>query len=281
MQERIAVIFDFDDTLGPDSTSGFLRQAGITDINGFWAEVGVMMQQGWDPVPAYLHQMLLASKKHNTAPLTKQALAEWGESLPLFEGVEKTFNHIRNIVKEANPRVSLEFYLISSGIGDILRQTSIAKEFHDIWASEFHYGEDGVAVAPKKVVSFTDKTRYIFQIQKGIIGEAAKGKPFDVNKKLSPEQIRVPMNQMIFVGDGYTDIPCFSMIKKEGGISIAVYDKNHVEKWGSAYQFVADGRVSNLLSANYNEGSDLVNFLSMAVRSMAERIAVSASSYQG
>lgn len=281
MQERIAVIFDFDDTLGPDSTSGYLQQAGITDIGAFWSEVGQMMHQDWDPVPAYLHHMIQASNHGLSAPLTQQALMDWGKQLPFFEGVEDMFTHIRRIVKEANPRVSLEFYLISSGIGDVLRQTKIAHEFHDIWASEFHYGEDGVAVAPKKVVSFTDKTRYIFQIQKGLIGADSKGKPFDVNKKLSAEQIRVPMNQMIFVGDGYTDIPCFSMVKKEGGISIAVYDKNHVEKWGSAYQFVEDGRVSNLLSANYQQDSDLVNFLSMAVRSMAERIAVSASSYQG
>jgi len=281
MQERIAVIFDFDDTLGPDSTSGFLKQAGVADIGNFWKEVGHMMKQDWDPVPAYLHHMIQASEQGQSAPLTKEALMSWGEILPFFEGVEGIFDHIRKVVKEANPRISLEFYLISSGIGDVLRQSNIAHEFHDIWASEFHYDETGVAVAPKKVVSFTDKTRYIFQIQKGLIGQASKGKPFDVNKKLTPEQIRVPMNQMIFVGDGYTDIPCFSMIKKEGGISIAVYDKNHVEKWGSAYQFVADGRVSNLLSANYQEGSDLVNFLSMAVRSMAERIAVSASSYQG
>ncbi|MDX8387174.1 MAG: HAD family hydrolase [Ghiorsea sp.] len=281
MQERIAVVFDFDDTLGPDSTSGYLKQAGVEDISGFWAEVGTMMKQDWDPVPAYLHHMIKASQQGVSSPLTQDSLMHWGAKLPFFDGVEGIFDHIRKVVHEANPRVSLEFYLISSGIGDVLRHTKIAHEFHDIWASEFHFGEDGVAIAPKKVVSFTDKTRYIFQIQKGIIGETSKGKPFDVNKKLSPEQIRVPMNQMIFVGDGYTDIPCFSMIKKEGGISIAVYDKNHVEKWGSAYQFVADGRVSNLLSANYQEGSDLVNFLSMAVRSMAERIAVSASSYQG
>jgi phosphoserine phosphatase len=281
MQERIAVIFDFDDTLGPDSTSGYLKQAGVDDIASFWGEVGEMMKQDWDPVPAYLHHMIQASKQGVSSPLTQDALRKWGKELPFFDGVQGLFDHIRSVVREANPRVSLEFYLISSGIGDVLRHTEIAHEFHDIWASEFHYDEQGIAVAPKRVVSFTDKTRYIFQIQKGIIGEASKGKPFDVNKKLNAQQIRVPMNQMIFVGDGYTDIPCFSMVKKEGGVSIAVYDKNHVEKWGNAYQFVADGRVSNLLSANYQEGSDLVNFLSMAVRSMAERIAVSASSYQG
>jgi len=86
---------------------------------------------------------------------------------------------------------------------------------------------------------------------------------------------------MVFVGDGYTDIPCFSLIKQHGGVPIAVYDQRHTEKWANAFQFVADGRVSNLHSANYRGDSDLTNFLSMAVRSLAERIAVSASSYQG
>ncbi|WP_167631794.1 haloacid dehalogenase-like hydrolase [Mariprofundus ferrooxydans] len=281
MQERIAVVFDFDDTLGPDSTSGFLAHAGITDIEGFWKEVGGMMAEGWDPVPAYLHHMIHASRSGRIKPMTCDALMAWGKTLPLFEGVEQVFSQLRDVVADANPRVSLEFYLISSGIGDVLRQMSIADEFTDIWASEFHYDEQGHAVTPKRIISFTDKTRYLFQIQKGVIGPASRAKPFAVNMKVPSDQLRIPLNQMIFVGDGYTDIPCFSLIKKEGGIPIAVYDQRHVEKWGNAFQFVADGRVSNLHSANYQAGSDLTNFLSMAVRSLAQHIAVSASTYQG
>jgi len=281
MQERIAVIFDFDDTLGPDSTTGFLKQAGLQDVDGFWKEVGAMMADDWDPVPAYLNHMVTAAKDGRTSALSKSALEQWGKSVPLFDGVQDVFPHLRRIAKEANPRVTLEFYLISSGIGDVLRHTRIADEFADIWASEFDYDSDGNATTPRKIISFTDKTRYIFQVQKGIIGEASRGKPFAVNKKVSNEQLRIPLNQMVFVGDGYTDIPCFSLIKQNGGIPIAVYDQKHTEKWGNAFQFVTDGRVSNLHSANYQQGSDLTNFLSMAVRSLAERIAVSASSYQG
>jgi len=281
MQERIAVIFDFDDTLGSDSTTGFLKHAGLKDIDGFWKEVGVMMADDWDPVPAYLNHMIEASSDGRITPITKQALAEWGRGLPLFDGVADLFPLLRAVVKEANPRVTLEFYLISSGIGDVLRNMSIADEFTDIWASEFHYDAQGVATTPRKIISFTDKTRYIFQIQKGIIGKASRGKPFSVNKRVPVDQVRIPLNQMIFVGDGYTDIPCFSLIKQNGGIPIAVYDERQTEKWGNAFQFVADGRVSNLHSTNYQQGSDLVNFLTMAVRSLAERIAVSASSYQG
>jgi len=281
VQERIAVVFDFDDTLGSDSTTGFLKHVGLKDLDGFWKEVGHMMSEDWDPVPAYLTHMIAAAQQENISPLTQQALAGWGEKLPLFDGVEDVFPHLRQVVKEANPRVTLEFYLISSGIGDVLRHMRIAHEFTDIWASEFYYDDKGNAVTPRKIISFTDKTRYIFQIQKGIVGKESRGEPFAVNKRVPVDQVRIPLNQMVFVGDGYTDIPCFSLIKQHGGIPVAVYDQRHTEKWGSAFQFVADGRVSNLHSANYQKDSDLTNFLSMAVRSLAERIAVSASSYQG
>lgn len=282
MHETIAVVFDFDDTLAPDSTSGYLSQSGISDLNSFWKkEVAGLTNEDWDPVPAYLYKIIEASKTGRIPKVTQDSLMEWGRRLSLHEGVPGVFARLKNVAKEANPRAAIEFYLISSGIGDILRQTSIASEFTDIWASEFAYGVDGGIDFPKKIVSFTDKTRYLFHIQKGLIGPQSRGKPFDVNKKLKPEQIRIPIDHMIFVGDGYTDIPCFSLVKKDGGVSIAVFDKTHGEKWGSAYQFVHDGRVSNLLSANYAEQSDLSIFLGMAVKKLATDIAVSSGTYQG
>lgn len=282
MHETIAVVFDFDDTLAPDSTSGYLSQAGIADLLSFWKkDVASLTDDDWDPVPAYLYKMIEASQTERVPKITKESLVEWGTRLPLHEGVPGLFARLRKVAKDANPRVNVEFYLISSGIGDILRSTPIANEFTDIWATEFSYGADGGISFPKKIVSFTDKTRYLFHIQKGLIGPQARGKPFDVNRKLKPEQIRIPINHMIFVGDGYTDIPCFSLVKKDGGVSIAVFDKTHGEKWGSAYQFVHDERVSNLLSANYSEQSDLSIFLGMAVKKLATDIAVSSGTYQG
>ena len=282
MHETIAVIFDFDDTLAPDTTSGYLRRAGIDDLGRFWKdEVGALIRADWDPAPAYLFKMIEAWQTGRIPPITQVGLVEWGRSLPLHEGVPALFDRLRAVARQVHPRANLEFYLVSSGIGDVLRSTAIAHECTDIWASEFHYDDAGRAVFPRKVVSFTDKTRYLYQIHKGIIGPAARGRPFDVNKKLRPDQARVPMSQMIFVGDGYTDIPCFALIRKEGGVSIAVYDRNHGEKWGSAYQFVQDGRVSNLHAADYSERSDLVNFLGMAVRKMAQDIAVAGGAFQG
>lgn len=282
MHETIAVVFDFDDTLAPDTTTGYLRHAGLVDVARFWKEdVAPLTLEDWDPVPAYLHQMIEVARAGRIPPITLDSLAAWGQQAPLHDGVETLFGRLRRAASDANPRVNLEFYVISSGIGDVLRSTRIAHEFKDIWASEFHYGADGAAAFPKKIVSFTDKTRYLFHVQKGLIGRSARGRPFDVNRKLPPDQIRVPLNRMIFVGDGYTDIPCFSLLKQHGGVPIAVYDPHHEEKWGNAFQFVSDNRVSNINSANYSEKSDLSNFLIMAVRKLANDILLSERIYQG
>lgn len=282
MHETIAVVFDFDDTLAPDTTSGYLRQAGIEDLSRFWKEeVGALYGQGWDPVPGYLYKMIEASRSGRIGPITRESLAAWGAEAPLQAGVDTLFPRLRAAARKANSRLHIEFYVISSGLGDVLRSTRIAGEFTEIWSSEFHYGDDGQALFPKRVVSFTDKTRYLFHIQKGLIGPDYADKPFEVNRKVPRERQRVPLDHMIFVGDGYTDIPCFSLLKQHEGIPIAVYDPHHEERWGNAFRFVSEGRVSNLHSANYSEGSDLSNFLVMAVRSLAERIALSAHTYKG
>lgn len=283
MHDTIAIIFDFDDTLAPDSTSGYLRHMGIKNIKKFWkTDVEALIQDGWDPVPAYLYQIIKSSQTGSTkAPISKKSLIAWGKKLPIHPGADKIFKRLRNLAKEISPHVNLEFYLISSGIGEILRNTPIAKEFKDIWASEFHYDVDGNISIPKRIVSFTDKTRYIFHIQKGIVGPNFQNKPFEVNKKFSPEQIRIPIKNMIFVGDGYTDIPCFSLIKKNSGVAIAVYNNKEGEKWGSSYQFSIDNRVSNLNVADYSEKSELSNFLSMAVKKMATDILINKGTYQG
>jgi phosphoglycolate phosphatase-like HAD superfamily hydrolase len=281
MAEIIAVIFDFDDTLAPDSTSGLLQELGV-DVQKFWKEeVQKLLNDDWDPVPAYLASMISMSQAGTVPTLTKKTFENWGRNLELHAGVPETFERLRQHAASINPRVSLEFYLISSGIEEILRATSVAKEFRDIWGCQFAYDDTDSISQLKKIVSFTDKTRYVFHVQKGIFGNSARGKPFEVNRKVPEERVRIPMSQMIFVGDGYTDIPCFSLIRKNGGVAIGVYDQEHRGKWGRAWGFVEDGRVSNLVPADYAERSALTNSLIMAIESMASRIRLNATTYQG
>ena len=178
-------------------------------------------------------------------------------------------------------QIRVEFYLISSGIGEILRASRLATHFRDIWACDFAYAEDGRIVFPRNIVSFTDKTRYIFHIAKGIVGADSRRMPFEVNRKIPESKLHVPLNQMIFVGDGYTDIPCFSLIRKNQGYAIGVYDPDDRARWGRAWGFIEDGRVSNLVPADYGKNSALTNSLTMAIDSMARRIALRRNTYQG
>ncbi|MDN5842176.1 MAG: haloacid dehalogenase-like hydrolase [Alcaligenaceae bacterium] len=282
MADVIALVFDFDDTLAPDSTSGFLEDIGV-DVGHFWAdEVGPLLnEQDWDPVPAYLYKMIALSRSGRHGAITRERLEDWGRRLPLHDGVPTLFERLRAVLHEAHPQVQLEFYLISSGIGDVLRQTPIADAFTDIWASEFTYDQAGAIDFPKRIVSFTDKTRYLFHIQKGIFGPASRNKPFEVNRKVDPEKLRVPFEQMIFVGDGYTDIPCFSLIRRSDGVAFGVWDPRHREKRSRAWGFIEDGRVSNLNHARFGEDAELYQLLEAAVESLASKIILRSRMYRG
>ena len=279
MQNIIAVVFDFDDTLAPDSTSSFLNNLGV-DVPKFWQdEVQPLIDSGWDPVPAYLYKMLKFSS--DQTPITKESLRQWGHKIVFYEGVTRIFNRLKNHVKVIDSNISAEFYLISSGIGEIVRNTKIAKYFTDIWACDFNYDIDGQIEFPKNIVSFTDKTRYLFQIAKGIYGEESRKTPFDVNKKVDPNEIRIPFRNMIYVGDGLTDIPCFSLVSKQGGVAIAVFDRENKAKWGRAWGFMEHGRAANVVPADYSTKSALSISLIMAVENMAKRIDLQHKIYQG
>lgn len=283
MSDVIALIFDFDDTLAPDSTSGFLADIGV-DVERFWAnQVGPLLnEQDWDPVPAYLYQMIALSREGRYGAITQARLQDWGRRLPLHSGVQTLFQRLRASVKDSHPQVQLEFYLITSGIGDVVRSTPIAQEFTDIWASEFVYdANEGGLHFPKRIVSFTDKTRYLFHIQKGIVGIQSRNKPFEVNRKVPSDKLRVPFEQMIFVGDGYTDIPCFSLIRRSGGVAFGVWDPRHRDKRSRAWGFIQEGRVSNLNQARYDDEAELYQWLEEAVESLAGRIALNSRTYRG
>jgi hypothetical protein len=281
MSDVVALVFDFDDTLAPDSTSGFLDHLGV-DTGDFWAhKVDPLLANGWDPVPAYLYAMIELSRSQQHGHITRELLANWGKSLPLHSGVETLFARLRDQVRLVQPQVQLEFYLISSGIGDVVRNTRIAHEFTQIWASEFVYGPGGGIEFARRIVSFTDKTRYLFHVQKGIIGATYDNQPFEVNRKVPEERLRVPFDQMIFVGDGYTDVPCFSLVRQAGGIAFGVWDPKHRDKRSRAWGFIEDGRVNNLNQARYDEDAELYQWLEEAVISLATRIAVKARMYRG
>ncbi len=263
---KIALIFDFDETLVEESTSAFLESYGL-DIDAFWNKtVNSLIQKDWDPVPAYMFRMIEVSMKHT---MTKSNFQEFAKQVKYKKGVKSLFEELKNHVKKNNLNYEIEFYIISSGIGEIIRSTEIAKNFKDIWASDFAYDYKEQIAFPKKILSFTDKTRYIFQISKGMVGDTFRSNPYVVNDKYDSENYIIPFKNMIYIGDGLTDVPCFSLIKKQGGTAIGVYDAQNTQAYGKAWKFIKEDRVSNLHTANYTKGSDLYNSIIMAINSIS------------
>ncbi len=270
MQNKIALIFDFDDTLVPDSTNALLRHIGV-DIKEFWTQkVQQLMNNNWDPVPAYMYMLIQESL--NGKHISKHTLQEVGKSLSFNEGVIDFFNNIKSDFSALSHIIEIEFYIVSGGIGEIIHNSAIAKHFTHIWSCELAYNKENLIEFPSNIVSFTDKTRYLFQISKGIVGKKAFSNPYEVNNKIEADKIVIPFENMIYIGDGYTDIPCFSMIKKNDGFAFAVYNKEDKDKYSRALHFMEQNRVTNSHAANFTKSSDLYNSIVLAIESIAKKI---------
>jgi phosphoserine phosphatase len=268
---RMAVVFDFDGTLAPDSTTGFLRHVGV-DTARFWGDgVESKVSAGWDPVPAYLYEIWRLSRAAE-APraIGRDAFRRFGRDMRFFPGATGLFARLEQRLRARGGLLGLEYYLISSGIGEILRATTISGRFVRIWASDFHYDADGRLEFPRNIVSFTDKTRYLFELSKGVHGKGGPEQPFAVNRKVPPDRLRIPLERVIFVGDGYTDVPCFHLVRKNGGVAIGVFEEGK-ETEPQALGLLQDDRVSDLVPADYRAGSDLSRLLERAVDDIARR----------
>ncbi len=270
---RIAIVFDFDGTLGPDTMSCFVESLGI-DPESFWSQrVHPRIAEGWDPIPAAFCTLIEESRSRpEDDRVTRERLAASGREYALFTGVPELFDRVRWTVHETNPDVEVEFYLVSCGIGEIIRNTPIAAEFQHVWACEFDYDESGAVRFVKRIISHTEKTRYLYQVSRGLPHREGVGKPFSVNHEVPQEKLHVPLNQLIYVGDGLTDVPCFSLLHQEKGISIGLYKQSTREKWGPQSDVGKGQRVSNLAPVDYREDSELVESLMLAVKSLCYQI---------
>ena len=272
---RIAIAFDFDKTLAPDTFAGLVGDLGY-DVDAFKSEQYYPLKQnGWDGIPARFFALLKGTRalKNESKKLTRSYLQQYGERLQLFEGVPALFGKLKDCARTVSPDIELEFYIISSGFVDIMKHTAIAKHFKAIWGCELHYGEDGEAICLKHTVTHPDKVRYLYYLSKGIDSHSEDDLLF-VYKDVPYGDLHVPLDQVIYVGDGTSDLPCFRLINQSKGIPIAVYPEGSAQAWASEYDVSASQRVATLAEANYKEGSALVESLMLAVESIAKKIRI-------
>ena len=248
----VAICYDFDKTLTPDDmqAQGYIQSVGY-DVAEFWKKSnGIAEENDMDQNLAYMYTM--REESEGKVLFTKEKLAEYGSKVQLFPGVEQWFERIREYGKEK--KVIVEHYIISSGLKEMIEGTSVAKNgaFEKIYASSFYYNKKGVAVWPAQVVNYTNKTQFLFRIEKGVLDINDPG----VNESFSPEEMRVPFRNMIYIGDSDTDIPCMKLVNSYGGHSIGVYNAESKDKT-KVYKMMRDGRIKYFVPADYTENSEL------------------------
>jgi hypothetical protein len=248
----IALVYDFDGTLSPRPMQeySFLPQLGI-DPKDFWTEcTRVAKERQADPLITYMHLMYKKAKEKGLV-VDRDALVAQGASVELYPGVTEWFDEIGAYVKlrAETTGITLRHYLISSGLTEIIEGTAIAPHFHNVFASEYWF-EPYETPFPKRVITDTGKTQYLFRINKGIedLGESINGH--------MPESERpIPWSNMIYFGDGETDVPSMALMKKSGGAAVAVHTPGASPR--TCEELFRAGRVDFYAGADYRRGSDL------------------------
>lgn len=246
----IAFLYDFDKTLCTTDMEdyAFIPSLGYTPAE-FWGRANAF---GWenrmDGLLAYMYTMIQECAAQNIK-LDRTFLNHCGESIQLFPGVREWFARINAFGESLG--VQVEHYVISSGLREIIEGSGIAQEFREIYACEFYYNENGDACWPKLDVNFTNKTQFVYRINKGIL-DVSRDK--ELNDSMPDDSKRVPFTNMIYMGDGLSDVPCMKMMRAYGGQAIAVYQASNRQ---GVEKLLADGRVDFIFPADYREGMEL------------------------
>lgn len=256
----LAICYDFDKTLSPDDmqAQGYIQSVGY-DVNKFWSESNSMARENdMDQNLAYMYKMM--QEADGKIVFNKEKLQEYGSKVALFPGVDGWFERIKKYGEKKG--VIVEHYIISSGLKEMIEGTSVAKSgaFEKIYASSFYYESGRSAKWPAQVVNFTNKTQFLFRIEKGVLDINDSS----VNDYFPPEKIRVPFRNMVYIGDSDTDIPCMKLVNSHGGHSIGVYSTFTKEK-NKVFKMMRENRIRYFTEADYSEGKELDKLVKMII----------------
>lgn len=263
----VAIMYDFDRTLCTKDMQdySFIPSLGMTESE-FWQFANTLGEkEHMDSILAYMYAMVKISKDKNI-PLLRKNLVDMGKNVELFKGVEDWFDRITSFGKEYG--MQIEHYVISSGMKEIIEGTSISKYFKSIFACEFLYDENGNGIWPKTDVNYTNKTQFVYRINKGVLDVA---NDVDLNRSMPDDSKRVPFCNMIYIGDGLSDVPCMKMMKAYGGYSIAVYQK----KDSKVEDLLKNDRVDFIYPADYSENTGL----DVTVKNIIKKMSISETLY--
>ena len=263
----MAIIYDFDGTLAPGNLQegSFIPDIGM-EPHAFWKEVNQLAKDlQADPILMYMHLML---KKASGAsiPVRLRDFKERGEAIRFFDGVGGWFDRINEYGKSKG--TNIEHYIVSSGNAEIIEGTPIASKFKRIYASRFMFNENEVASWPALAINFTTKTQFLFRINKGAHDLSDDR---EINRFVEMKERPVPFENMVYIGDGATDVPCFRLVKDMGGLSMVVFKTRTKKARESASRFIQEGRVHCSAPADYTEGKELDRIIKAQIELVAAR----------
>ena len=247
----VALVYDFDGTLAPGNMQefGFVQAVG-KDPEAFWNKTAELsVSNDASAILCYMYLMLQEAKT-NGLSLKREAFRKFGAQIELFRGVAGWFDLIDSYGKGIG--LNVKHYINSSGLKEMIEGTPIAKKFVNIYACSFLYDVDGVAYWPAVAVDYTTKTQFLFKINKGI-REISDNRR--INEYVPREERPMPFERMIYFGDGETDVPCMSVVKEQGGHSIAVYGQPR--KKATALRLIRENRVNFACKADYSEEGEI------------------------
>ncbi len=258
----IAIMYDFDRTLSTRDMQEFALIPSLgMESSAFWKEANDFgSEQKMDSILAYMYTSVREAQRHGK-PIMREDLLVHGKSVEFFHGVDTWFDRVNAFGKTQG--VEIEHYIISSGMKEIIEGTSIADKFKEIFACEYYYDENGVAVWPKTAVNYTNKTQFVYRINKGVLDVS---NDVDLNRSMPDDSKRVPFTNMIYIGDGLSDVPCMKMMQAYGGTSIAVYPEGQRNK---VEELLVKDRVHFIFPADYSEDGELYCAMQSIIRKIA------------
>ena len=247
----IGLIYDFDGTLSPGNMQefGFIQAIGSTPEEFWTMSDNIARGQDASNILAYMKLMFDEARK-NHIRLTREGFRRYGTDIKLYEGVRDWFRNVNAYGRDHG--VIIEHYINSSGLTEIIEGSPIAKELKHIFAGSFIYDEKGEAEWPGIAVDYTAKTQYLFKIQKGIFSSRDAKR---VNESWADDAKRLPFTNMIYFGDGDTDVPSMKLVKLSGGHAIAVFDPSNPKKKETARKLLRQDRVNFITPATYTKDS--------------------------
>lgn len=285
MANIIAIIWDFDKTLINGYMQDPIFEEYEVDSKEFWKEVNSLpdkykTEQGVkvNPDTIYLNQFINYTKQGIFKGLNNEKLRNFGKKMKFYPGIPDIFKKTKRIIEDEEIYkeydIKVEHYIVSTGMSEIIKGSAVMPYVDGVWGCELIEGRDDEGNSIISEIGYTidntSKTRALFEINKGVNRKGHEG--VEVNTKIPEEHRRVHFINMVYVADGPSDIPAFSVVNKNGGATFAIYPKGDMEAMKQVEQMRSDGRINMYAEADYTEGTTAYMWICNKIKEFAEKI---------